>query len=35
MRRRRETFRSDIFKLDKSRLEGSRLIDPRVRHLDQ
>ena len=26
---------SDIFKLDKSKLEGSRLADPRIRHLDQ
>ena len=26
---------SDIFKLDKSELEGRRYADPRVRHLDQ
>ena len=26
---------SDIFKLDKSKIEGSRFADPRIRHLDQ
>ena len=26
---------SDIFNLDKSLVEGSRLVDPRIRHLDQ